>query len=48
MDTEHLQHCMLAGEALCVLLANTDAAGSSKGTEGTGEGILLFSQGIYN
>lgn len=51
MDTgspEHLQLCILAGEAVCVILVNTDAACSSKGTEDTGEEMLPFSQCIYN
>lgn len=45
---EHLQHCMLAGEAVCVVLTNTDAVCYSKGAEGTGEETLPFSQGSYN
>lgn len=38
---------MLAGEAVCVVLANRDAC-YSKGTEGTGGEVLPFSQSIYN
>lgn len=45
---EHLQHYLLAGEAVCVVLANRDAACYSKGTGDTGEEILPFSQGRYN